>query len=97
MSIAPKKATISLDDCLGGERSSDMKVRIQWNENDLFYYPDVMISRDQAPLNEFFEEKQNLITEVFSPSTESRDKLEELAAYTRRSTVDRKTIIVDPV
>jgi hypothetical protein len=48
-------------------------------------------------LNEFFEEKQTLITEVFSPSTESRDKLEEPAAYTRRPTVDRKTIIVDPV
>jgi hypothetical protein len=55
VSIAPKKVTISLDDCLGGEQSSDMKVRIQWNENGLFYYPNVMVSGDQAPLNEFFE------------------------------------------
>jgi Uma2 family endonuclease len=97
VSIAPKKATISFDNCLGGEQSSDMKVRIQWNENDLFYYPDVMISHDQAPLKGFFEENQTLITEVLSPSTESLDKLEKPAAYTCLPTVDRNTIVVDPV
>jgi len=62
--------------------ASDMKVRIQTNENDLFYYPDVMVSCDQSPSSEFYEEKPTLIIEVLSPSTETRDKLEKLAAYT---------------
>jgi Uma2 family endonuclease len=67
--------------------ASDMKVRIQTNENDLFYYPDVMVSCDQTPSSEYYEEKPTLIIEVLSPSTETRDRLEKLAAYTRISTL----------
>ena len=133
MSLAPVKATISVDEYLSGEQSSDirheydngyvvamvgasrahnlitlslastirqklkgtpcrtyasdMKVRIQTKENDLFYYPDVMVSCDQSPLSEYYEEKPTLIIEVLSPSTETRDRLEKLAAYTRISTL----------
>ena len=129
MSLAPVKATISADEYLNGEQSSDirhefdngyvvamvgasrthnlitlslassirqklkgtpcrtyasdMKVRIQSNENDLFYYPDVMVSCDPSPSSEYYEEKPTLIIEVLSPTTETRDKLEKLAAYTR--------------
>ena len=63
--------------------ASDMKVRIQSKENDLFYYPDVLVSCDQAPTSEYYEEKPKLIIEVLSPSTETRDRLEKLAAYMR--------------
>jgi len=133
MSLAPIKATMSVDEYLGGEQSSDirheydngyvvamvgasrthnlitlslasaireklkgtpcrtyasdMKVRIQTNENDLFYYPDVMVSCDSSPTSEFYEEKPSLIIEVLSPSTETRDKLEKLAAYSRIPTL----------
>lgn len=133
MSISPVKATISVDDYLSGEQTSDvrheydngyvvamvgasrahnlitlalasairenskgtpcrtyvsdMKVRIQSNENDLFYYPDVMVSCDQSPSSDFYEEKPTLIIEVLSPSTETRDKLEKLASYTRIPTL----------
>ena len=55
---------------------SDMKVRIQTKGNDLFYYPDVMVSCDDQPPSEYYEEKPVLIVEVLSPSTETRDKLE---------------------
>ena len=133
MSLAPVKATISVDEYLQGEQSSDvrheydngyvvamvgasrshnlitlslastirqklkgtpcrtyasdMKVRIQTNESDLFYYPDVMVSCDPTPSSEYYEEKPILIIEVLSPSTETRDKLEKLAAYTRIPTL----------
>jgi len=60
---------------------SDMKVRIQTQSNDLFYYPDVMVSCDENPPSEYYEDKPVLIIEVLSPSTETRDKLEKLAAY----------------
>jgi len=68
--------------------ASDMKVRIKFKESDLFYYPDVMVSCDRYPSSEFYEEKLTLIIEVFSPSTETRDKLEKLDAYTRVSTLN---------
>jgi Uma2 family endonuclease len=60
---------------------SDMKVRIQTQGNDLFYYPDVMVSCDEQPPSEYFENEPILIVEILSPTTETRDKLEKLAAY----------------
>ena len=66
---------------------SDMKVRIQTQSNDLFYYPDVMVSCDEEPSSEYYEEKPVLIIEVLSPSTETRDKLEKLTAYSSISSL----------
>lgn len=60
---------------------SDTKVRIQTRSNDVFYYPDVMVSCDPNPPSEYYEVKPVLIVEVLSPSTEMRDKLEKLSAY----------------
>ena len=62
---------------------SDMKLRIRTQGNDLFYYPDLMVSCDSNPPSEYYEEQPVLIIEVLSPSTETRDKLEKLSAYTR--------------
>ncbi len=77
---------------------SDMKVRIQTKGSDLFYYPDVMVSCDSQPRSEYYEENPTLIIEVLSPSTETRDKLEKLAAYSSISTlVEYFTIAQDRV
>ena len=62
---------------------SDMKVRIQNHGNDIFYYPDVMVSCDDNPPNEYYEDKPVLIIEVLSPTTETRDRLEKLSANSR--------------
>ncbi len=61
---------------------ADMKVRIQTRGNDLFYYPDIMVACDRQPPSDYYENQPLLIVEVLSPSTETRDKLEKLAAYT---------------
>ena len=60
---------------------SDMKLHIQTPEYDRFYYPDIMVACDPNPVSEFYEDKPILVVEVLSPSTETRDKLEKLAAY----------------
>ncbi len=60
---------------------SDMKVRIHAKGSDLFYYPDVMVSCDDQPPSDYYEDKPILIIEVLSPTTETRDKLEKLSAY----------------
>jgi Uma2 family endonuclease len=62
---------------------SDMKLRIHTQSTDQFYYPDLMVSCDDNPPSEYFEDKPLLIIEVLSPSTETRDKLEKLSAYSR--------------
>lgn len=77
---------------------SDMKVRIQSQGNDLFYYPDVMVSCDTSPPSEYYEDKPILIIEVLSPTTETRDKLEKLSAYSRiTSLAEYLTVAQDKV
>jgi Uma2 family endonuclease len=77
---------------------SDMKVRIQTQGNDLFYYPDIMVSCDDAPPSEYYEDKPVFIIEVLSPSTETRDKLEKLSAYSSiPSLVEYFTVAQDKV
>ncbi|HFE48894.1 MAG TPA: Uma2 family endonuclease [Chromatiaceae bacterium] len=45
-------------------------------------YPDIMVACDRQPPSDYYENQPLLIVEVLSPSTETRDKLEKLAAYT---------------
>lgn len=57
---------------------ADMKVRVGADG----YYPDVMVACDEPP-DERFEDAPCLLVEVLSPSTETVDRREKLAAYTR--------------
>lgn len=79
----------------GGCRTyiSDMKVRIQTGELDLFYYPDVMVSCDPSPPHDYYEDKPCLLAEVLSDSTESKDRLEKLNAYTRLPSLQEYVLI----
>lgn len=56
---------------------ADVKARI----DDLFYYPDVMVSCDPADRHDYYCEHPVLVVEVTSPSTEARDALEKRIAY----------------
>jgi Uma2 family endonuclease len=58
---------------------SDMKLQIE----DVFYYPDVMVACDDEPDDPYYENGPCLVVEVVSPSTESTDRREKLAAYKR--------------
>ncbi|WP_067517567.1 Uma2 family endonuclease [Endozoicomonas ascidiicola] len=62
--------------------ASDMKVNASHKGNEVFYYPDVMVSCDNTQKNQYVETKPSIIAEVLSPSTEARDRMEKLAAYT---------------
>ena len=64
--------------------ASDMKVNASHKGNKVFYYPDVMVACNKldSSNDQYVEDKPQIIVEVLSPSTESRDRLEKLAAYT---------------
>ena len=57
---------------------SDMKLRVA---DDLFYYPDVMVACTPEPDDPYTEDEPCLVVEVVSPSTETTDRREKLAAY----------------
>ena len=58
---------------------SDMKVRV--DQNDAFYYPDVMVTCDPADHESLYKHSPCLIVEVLSPTTEAIDRREKLIAY----------------
>ncbi len=62
---------------------SDMKVKIKTADrtNDLFYYPDVVVTCDQTESDRFFVNYPCLIVEVLSPSTEALDRREKRLNY----------------
>ncbi len=58
---------------------SDMKLRI--DQNNVFYYPDVMLACDPDDSAPFYKQSPCLIVEVSLPATEATDRREKLIAY----------------
>jgi Uma2 family endonuclease len=70
---------------------SDMKVKIE--ADDIFYYPDVVVSFDPSDNAEYFRTKPVLIIEVASPTTAATDRREKLLAYERIPTLLEYVIV----
>lgn len=62
--------------------ASDMKVNASHKGNEVFYYPDVIVACGDPGQNPYVEDQPTLIAEVLSATTEARDRMEKLAAYT---------------
>ena len=62
--------------------ASNMKVNASHKGNEVFYYPDVMVACNDLGQNSYVEDQPTIIAEVLSPTTEARDRMEKLAAYT---------------
>ncbi len=69
---------------------SDMKLRVA---DDLFYYPDVMVACEPEPDDRYTENEPCLVVEVVSPSTETTDRREKLAAYKKMPSVRAYLIV----
>jgi Uma2 family endonuclease len=61
--------------------SSDVKVRIQRDAAEFYYYPDVTVDCSKAANQSFFAEQPRAIFEVLSPDTERIDRGEKLRNY----------------
>lgn len=61
---------------------SDMKVRLKISQQDLFYYPDVVVTCDPRDTDDYFLRFPKLIIEVLSPTTARLDRREKFQAYT---------------
>jgi Uma2 family endonuclease len=62
--------------------ASDMKVRLRLANQDIFYYPDLLLSCDPNDRETYFRAKPCAIIEVLSSSTDRIDRREKLFAYT---------------
>ena len=68
--------------------SSDVKVRIQRDAANFFYYPDATIDCSQAAGSSLYAEKPRVIFEITSPDTERVDRGEKLRNYQSLPTLD---------
>lgn len=61
---------------------ADMKVYLQIADEDVFYYPDLLVSCDQQDKEKYYRTCPCLLVEVLSPTTERIDRREKFMAYT---------------
>ena len=62
---------------------ADMKVHIRLGDDELFYYPDVVVGCDGEDAHRYYLERPHFIAEVLSPASERIDRREKFLAYTR--------------
>ena len=62
---------------------ADMKVHIRLGDDELFYYPDVVVGCDGDDAHRYYLERPHFIAEVLSPASERIDRREKFLAYTR--------------
>ena len=83
-----------LNDHLDGDECeafmADMKISVA---PDLFYYPDVVVTRDPPDADAYYRTRPRLIIEVLSPTTERTDRHEKLSAYKTCETVQEYALI----
>jgi Uma2 family endonuclease len=60
---------------------ADMKVRLKISGQDIFYYPDLLLSCEPTDREIYFRQAPCLIVEVLSESTERVDRREKMLAY----------------
>lgn len=73
---------------------ADMKVRLNIARDDVFYYPDVMVTCDPDDKEKYYKEKPTVLVEVLSPSTERLDRREKFLSYQRFASL-QEYILVD--
>lgn len=72
---------------------SDMKARIRTQQDDVFYYPDVLVSCASDDRERYFREKAKLIVEVLSENTERADREGKFAFYRQLDTLDEYVLV----
>ena len=61
--------------------ANDMKVRLNISRQDIFYYPDLLLSCDPTDRETYYRSRPCLLVEVLSDSTARIDSREKLFAY----------------
>ncbi|GAB6067820.1 Uma2 family endonuclease [Methylothermus subterraneus] len=69
--------------------AADMKVR----KDDVFYYPDLVVTCRETRRHDYYVEEPVLVVEVLSPSTEARDRLDKRLVYQSISTLQEYALV----
>ena len=72
---------------------ADMKLRLSIAEDDIFYYPDVLVTCDPSDDAKYYKTKPTVLVEVLSPLTERLDRREKFLSYQRLPSLEEYVLI----
>lgn len=72
---------------------ADMKVYLSIAGENIFYYPDLLISCDPDDKEPYYRKRPCLVVEVLSPATERIDRREKFLAYTSLESLQEYILI----
>ena len=72
---------------------ADVKVRLQLAGDEIFYYPDLMVTCDPRDLAPDFNRHPSVLIEVLSESTERTDRREKFLSYTQIDTLEEYVLV----
>ncbi len=72
---------------------ADMKLRLNIAEDDIFYYPDLLVTCDPSDTEKYFKTKPSVLVEVLSSSTERLDRREKFLSYIALPTLEEYVLI----
>ena len=76
-----------------GTFMADVKIRLTVANDDLFYYPDVMVACDPRETDRFFKRFPKVLIEVMSETTERTDRREKFLSYTQIETLEEYVLV----
>ena len=71
----------------------DMKLKAGCKADNIFFYPDVMVSCSRDQQDHYVEHEPKLVVEVLSPGTEQYDRLSKLEAYTQIESLEEYLLV----
>jgi Uma2 family endonuclease len=72
---------------------ADMKLRLNIAEDDIFYYPDLLVTCDPSDDEKYYKSKPSTLIEVLSPSTERLDRREKFLSYQRLPSLQEYVLV----
>jgi Uma2 family endonuclease len=72
---------------------SEGKTRLQVGEEDVFYYPDVMVACDPRDTDRYYKRYPKVLIEVLSESTEAIDRREKFLSYRQIETLEEYVLV----
>jgi Uma2 family endonuclease len=76
-----------------GEFIADVKVRLHLANDDIFYYPGVMVACDPRDTDKFFKRFPKMLIEVMSDTTERIDRHEKRRSYQQIETLEEYVLV----
>jgi len=72
---------------------ADVKLRLRIAEDDMVYYPDVMVTCDERDTHPYFKRFPQVLIEVLSPETERTDRREKFLSYIQIESLQEYTLV----